>query len=210
MSVTEVVPNWFMRGEMVASCNCDWGCPCNFQAAPTYGFCDGFYTIVVEEGRYGDVVLDGSVFVWGGHAPSSIHEGEGTSVLVFDRSMTPDQRAAVERLWRGGGTGSPFDEFASVTEIWYDPMEASIDVHLDGIHSSVTVTGAVTYALELDRIRNPVTGEEEITFLDHPTGFTSTYAELGMSRTAVFESAVASFDTSGKYAEHAKIHYQGP
>ena len=204
------VAPWFMTGELVGSCNCDWGCPCNFQAPPTNGFCDGFYTIVVHEGRYGDVSLDGVRFMTGGHAPAAIHLGEGTGILVLDETTTPDQRAAVERLWRGDGAGSPFDEFASVTSIWYDPIVAPIEVHLDGIRSTVKVAGGDVYDLALDRVHNPVTGEEEITVLDHPTGFSSKYSELGTSTVATFRSDVANYDHTGKYAEYAKIHYSGP
>ena len=62
----------------------------------------------------------------------------------------------------------------------------------------------------MSRVKNPVTGEDEITVLDHPTGFSSTRPELGMSEIARFESEVASFDLSGKYAEYAEISYAGP
>jgi hypothetical protein len=48
--MSKTVPAWRMRGVMFADCNCDWGCPCNFQSPPTYGFCDGFYCTSVEEG----------------------------------------------------------------------------------------------------------------------------------------------------------------
>ncbi|MBI2237280.1 MAG: DUF1326 domain-containing protein [Actinobacteria bacterium] len=204
------VPPWHIKGTLLGACNCDWGCPCNFQAPPTYGFCDGFYAIVVEDGRYGDLSLDGVRFLMGGHTPGAIHHGEGTSILVLDQGMSPGQRTAIETLWRGGGVGSPFDEFASVTTVWFEPIVAPIEVRLEGIRSSVKVAGGDIYDLEIARVRNPVTGAEEITHFDHPTGFSSKYAELGMSTVARFSSKDASFDTSGKYAEYAEISYSGP
>jgi hypothetical protein len=208
--VSTAVPPWRMRGELVGACNCDWGCPCNFEASPTQGFCDGFYTIVVREGDFGGTTLDGIRFVMGGHAPGPIHEGDGTAILILDEAMTVEQRSAVERLWRGGGVGSPFDEFASVTTVWHEPMTAPIDVHLDGIRSTVQVGGGDIYELALARVRNPLTMEEEIVHLEHPTGFTSKQTELGMSTVARFRTDVASYEHSGKYAEYAKIEYSGP
>ena len=199
-----------MRGALIGACNCDWGCPCNFEAPPTYGFCDGFYTMVVHEGLFGDVALDGATFVWGGHAPGAIHEGDGTSILIFDRSTTPEQGAAIERLWKGGGVGSPFDEFASVTTGWFGPHVADVDVTLDGIRSTVTVRGAATFDLALSRVANPVTGKEEEMYVDKPTGFTSKHSELGMSTVGVFSSPDMSFDITGKYAEYAEFSYSGP
>lgn len=186
------------------------GCPCNFQAPPTYGHCLGFYAISVREGRFGEVPLDGPNFLMGGYAPAAIHRGEGTSLLVLDEGTRPEQRNALEVLWRGGGVGSPFDEFASVTTTWFDPIVAPIEMELDGIRSKVRVAGGDIFDLALTRVKNPVTGEEEIVYLDHPTGFSSTRSELGMSTVARLASEHMSFDNSGRYAEYAEISYAGP
>ena len=204
------VPAWRMAGSLIGACNCDWGCPCNFDARPTNGFCDGFYSIVVGEGAFGDVSLDGVAFVMGGHSPGPIHEGNGTSILLLDEGSTAEQRDAVERLWRGGGVGLPFDVFASVTTTWLDPVVAPIEVELDGIRSKVRVAGGEIYDLAMSRVKNPVTGEEEEMYLDKPTGFTSLRSELGMSERGIFRTDQLQADVSGKYAEYAEFEYSGP
>jgi hypothetical protein len=33
---------WRIAGEEFASCNCNWGCPCQFNALPTTGRCEAF------------------------------------------------------------------------------------------------------------------------------------------------------------------------
>lgn len=205
------VPAWRMSGVILGACNCDWGCPCNFDAPPTYGHCDGFYTQVIDEGSFGDTSLDGVVFVWGGHSPGPIHEGNGSSILLLHEASSAEQRAAIERLWRGDGVGSPFDEFASVNTTWWDPLVVPISAHVDGMRSRVQVgvDGSV-YDLVLARVANPVTGEEEELYLDKPTGFTSTRSELGTSERAVFVSQEFSVDLSGKYGEYAEFSYEGP
>lgn len=204
------VPPWRMSGELLSACNCDWGCPCNFDAPPTYGHCDGFYVLTVKDGSYGDDTLDGVTFIMGGHSPGPIHQGGGTDLLILDASASEDQRLAIETLWRGGGVGSPFDEFASVAEVRLEPVSAEIKVALDGIRSKVEVTGDASFELALARVANPVTGEEEELYLDKPTGFTSTRSELGMSTVGRFRSPSFSVDVSGKYAEHAGFSYAGP
>jgi hypothetical protein len=204
------VPRWSMSGMLLGACNCDWGCPCNFDAPPTYGHCDGFYTQVISEGHFGDESLDAVTFVWGGHSPGPIHEGGGSSILILDEAATDGQRAAIERLWRGDGVGSPFDEFASVTT-WWDPLVLPIEVQLAGMRSRVRIgADGTVYDLALTRTRNPVTDEEEEIYLDKPTGFTSTRTELGMSERAIFVSHDFSVDLSGKYGECAPFAYQGP
>jgi hypothetical protein len=69
----DVVESWRLNGKVLVACNCDWGCPCNFNAPPTTGKCEGGLTWHVEKGSYGDIKLDGlnfSVYVnWPGSAP---------------------------------------------------------------------------------------------------------------------------------------------
>ena len=38
---TETTTKWRMNAEYLQACNCDYGCPCEFQAPPTQGHCDG-------------------------------------------------------------------------------------------------------------------------------------------------------------------------
>ena len=208
--MADVVPAWHMSGSLLGACNCDWGCPCNFDAPPTNGHCDGFYAFAIREGRFGDLSLDGMRFVFGGHSPGPVHEGGGTEILVVDEAASQDQRSAIERLWRGGGVGLPFDIFASVTETHLDPVVAPIEVKLDGIRSEFRVGGGRIYDLALSRIANPVTGEEEEIYLDKPTGFTSLRSEMGTSKVARFDADGFTFDLTGKYAEYAEFSYSGP
>ena len=203
-------PAWWMRGWLVGECNCDWGCPCNFDARPTHGFCDGMYSVLVREGRFGDVELDGVRFLMGGHAPAAIHEGNATSVVILDDRMTADQRAAVETLWRGGGVGMPFDAFASVTAIWLDPLVARIEIELDGVRSRVSANAGELYEAVLSPIPNPVTGEDEEIYLDKPTGFTSTRSELGNAVRGRLAAPGLAWHNAGTYAEVAEFEYSGP
>lgn len=53
---------WHLSGTVFIACNCDYGCPCNFNARPTTGVCEGGWTWHVGEGAYGGVALDGLAF----------------------------------------------------------------------------------------------------------------------------------------------------
>ena len=210
MADASTVPSWFMRGSLIGECNCAWGCPCNFDAPPTYGHCDGFYTRVVKEGRFGDVPLDGVAFVSGGHSPGPVHEGNLTDVLIIDEGTTEGQRSAIERLWRGNGVGPPFDIFASVPSTWIGPIVAPIEVRLASMNSIVRIAGGEVYDLAMSRIKNPVTGEEEEIYLDKPTGITSLRSEMGMSLRARFSAGGLDIEHGGRYAEYAEFDHSGP
>ncbi|MGB7637241.1 MAG: DUF1326 domain-containing protein [Nitrososphaeraceae archaeon] len=59
--------NWKMHTYYLDACNCDWGCPCQFNAKPTHGNCEGLSGIHIIDGNYygdDDVTLDGLIWPW--------------------------------------------------------------------------------------------------------------------------------------------------
>src|SRR6266540_3731742 len=76
--------SWHLNGKVLVACNCDWGCPCNFNALPTKGKCEGGWTWHVEKGSYGDVDLDGLSFSVYVNWPGAIHEGNGEALVLLD------------------------------------------------------------------------------------------------------------------------------
>src|SRR5258705_4036346 len=47
-------PSWRIAGEEFGSCNCAWGCPCQFNALPTHGRCEAFLGCLVSDGYFGN------------------------------------------------------------------------------------------------------------------------------------------------------------
>jgi hypothetical protein len=199
-----------MEGAVLGACNCDWGCPCNFDAPPTYGHCQGMYTWVVRKGRYGDTPLDGLTFGWGGYSPGPMHEGRGIAVVAIDEAATPAQRQAIDALTRSGEAGLPWDILNAVTERWLETIVAPFEVELAGINSTIRVGGGDIYELRLSRIKNPVTGDDEELYLDKPTGFTAVRSELGSSVVDRFEWGGLSWHERQKYGEYSEFAYSGP
>ena len=56
---TAPATKWFIEADYIQACNCDYGCPCEFEAPPTMGFCQGMGAWRINKGKYGDVTLDG-------------------------------------------------------------------------------------------------------------------------------------------------------
>ncbi len=50
---------WEIKGIELVNCNCAYGCPCQFNALPTHGFCEAVGAFHITEGHHGDVRLDG-------------------------------------------------------------------------------------------------------------------------------------------------------
>ena len=67
--------------EHLVACNCDWGCPCAFEARPTTGHCEGAVAHRIVTGKYGDVTLDGLKWVLLVRWPGAIHKGSGRGIV---------------------------------------------------------------------------------------------------------------------------------
>jgi hypothetical protein len=76
--------DWMIKGPKIVTCNCNYGCPCEFNAPPTREVCEGFDAMEIEEGYFGDVRLDGLRFAGTYHWPGPVHEGNGVVQGVID------------------------------------------------------------------------------------------------------------------------------
>jgi hypothetical protein len=74
-AMSEAKVKWSWEADYLQACNCDYGCPCEFSAPPTRGFCDGTGAWKIISGRYGDISLDGLGIGFAAHWPKAIHEG---------------------------------------------------------------------------------------------------------------------------------------
>src|SRR5256885_3740176 len=100
---------WTIEADCLQACNCDYGCPCEFSAPPSLGFCEGMGAWRISRGRYGDVSLDGLGFAFVARWPGAIHEGNGTVCLLFDERANPQQRDALLQTASGKAGGLPFE-----------------------------------------------------------------------------------------------------
>ncbi len=196
--------SWSMRGHLLGACSCDWGCPCSFNAKPTKGFCQGGYTWNVVEGTRDGVKIDGLTFAWLAAAPGALHEGNVTAQVLIDERASAQQREAILKISEGK-EGGPFAIFAAITSKFLDPIFTRFEVKIDGLKSEVKA-GAVM-DLVISPIVNPVTGAHEQLKLQKPTGFTSTWADLGMSKKFHVAAPGLKYDHSGLYAEYSEFAY---
>ncbi len=196
---------WKLKGTVLIACNCDWGCPCNFNAPPTTGSCEGGWSWHVEQGAYGDVALDGlnfSIFVkW----PGAIHHGNGEAVIFLDERADDRQRDAIATLVKGG-VGGPWGILGWTWPTVHGPKPVPYDVVLDGVHSRLKIGDALVF--ESTTIKNPVNGSEARPGVVLPEGLIVKRADLGASQTYCLTDAI-SFDHSGKYAAIGPFEYAG-
>jgi Protein of unknown function (DUF1326) len=99
--------DWRITGVSFGNCNCSYGCPCQFQALPTHGHCQGFEVFRIAAGHFGDVRLDGLHAVLAYAWPGPIFKGGGRDAGDHRRARRrpPSGRVGHRASWRGDGAG---------------------------------------------------------------------------------------------------------
>lgn len=200
------VPQWHLRGHVILACNCDYGCPCNFNGLPTTGKCEGNWNWHIEEGTFGDVSLAGLTFGVAVNWPGAIHEGNGEALVVLDERADARQRSAMMALI-SGQAGGPWKIIGTTITKVHGPEYAPFEVSVSDFTSRVKAGDYIT--LEMEPVRNKVTGAEVRPRAILPEGFVFKDGNLGASSTFRITGPV-SFDHSGRYAAAAPFDYQGP
>src|SRR5438105_10158259 len=125
---------WEIKAKEFANCNCSYGCPCQFNALPTHGFCEAAVALEIEEGRYGEVKLDGlrmgGMFQW----PGPVHEGHGKCQPFIDARADEKQRDALLKIMSGQDTdpmATMFAVYYAMLEKVFDPIFAPIAFEVD-------------------------------------------------------------------------------
>ena len=198
----ETATNWRIAGEEIGSCNCAWGCPCQFNALPTNGSCEGLAGWRIQEGHFGDTILDGVKFAVLYWWSAALHEGNGTKQLIIDEGATPDQRAALESLESGTQGGTYFEIFSAVCSNVLETLSAPITIEIDRERRKALLRIPDIGEGHIEPIKNPVTGEEHRARIVLPGGFEFKEAEMGNSVSLRVQSdAPLSFEHSDTYGQ---------
>jgi hypothetical protein len=165
--------DWRLKGEWIKSCSCDYGCPCDFNARPTQGWCKGFMGMHVTEGHFGRVKLDGISFIVNVDFPGPLHEGNGTIQPIVDASATPEQRDALFQIMSGkhSAEGTIFHIVSLIVTKMLDPVFAPIDFTFDYEKRRAKLAIPGVMRCDVEPIKNPVTGAEHRISVVMPNGF---------------------------------------
>ena len=199
--------DWEIKAREFANCNCSYGCPCQFNALPTQGYCEAVGGFYIEEGHFGDTRLDGLRAVFLGSWPGPIHEGNGRTQLIIDDRANAAQREALIKIMSGEETEpfkTMFHVFAAMAPTKYEPIFTPIqfEVDVDARKAKLVVEGVVESKGE--PIRNPVTGAEHRVRIDLLDGFEYKLAEIG-SGTSKTQGQIQ-LNLSASYGQFANIH----
>jgi hypothetical protein len=202
-------PQWSIECDYMESCNCDFGCTCNFSGIPTGGRCEALVGYYVRKGNFGNVSLDGLDFIYAASWPRAIHQGDGTlRVYITDRASQPQREAIAEIAYgRAAGSGA-FAIFGTTMRYKLDPEFVSIDLKVDGKRSRFAVPGVLD--VQLSPHFDPVSGNENEVQINLPNGFIWKTAHAIKSTLMRIATPNLNFDHSGRNAFYTVVEHHGP
>jgi hypothetical protein len=216
-------PTWKVHAYFLDACNCDWGCPCQFNAKPTHGNCEGVAGYHIVTGRYGtNIKLDGLNMALIASWPGPIHEGHGKASFYIDNRADEKQFEALSNIITGRAGGGPFVVYASTIEELQEPKRATVKFQTKDIRSRVSVFGGredgkqskqsqdIIAEAWLEPIRNPVTGKVHRAIIELPEGFESSRMDQTSIKTLVANDANHKFQYEGTYGSFSENTWKGP
>ena len=197
--------SWVFDADYLQACNCDYGCPCEFSAPPTPGFCEGTGTWRIKTGKCGNVSLDGLCLGFAAHWPKAIHLGGGTVTIFIDERANQEQREALENIAFGKLGGLPFEILATTFSTVQPTRFVPFEFHLDGRNSRARIGEDIAFNLE--PVKNPVTGEPEFVRIEHATGFIFKGAEVVSANDLRVSNGTINFQYTNKAGFVTEVHY---
>jgi hypothetical protein len=199
--------NWELHGIAFGNCNCDFGCPCQFNAPTTHGSCEGILSGRIDRGNFDGEPLDGLKWVMLFQWPGEIAEGNGRQQAIIDERANPRQREGLRKILHGEDTAPGGTHFyiynsmmSDVLETLYRPIELDIDI------GERTGRVRVPDLVEVhgSPITDPNSGQIFQARIQLPNGFEYTAAEMGMATSKTSGEIVLELD--GTYGQWNEQH----
>ncbi len=202
--------DWKIKLKRLVSCSCAYGCPCEFSAPPTHGFCQGVEGAEIVEGYFEDIRLDGLRSAGIYHWPGPVHEGNGHYQPVIDAAATRQQTKALFTIFSGREQEPTtiYNIYNSTIEHDYDPIFAEIEFDWDLKAGTGRIFVKDVLETSLEPIRNPVTGKPHRATISLHDGFEFRDADM-VSSTFWAKGAIKPQQHEGVYGYVNYVTY-GP
>jgi hypothetical protein len=202
--------DWYVEGPSFGSCNCSYGCPCQFEALPTHGHCTGFEVLRIDKGHFGAVRLEGTqaamIYAW----PGAVFQGKGVMQVIVDERATSEQREALIKIFHGEETDDAATHwwvFRKMSDTVHPTLFKPIayEVDLGARTARVSIPGVIESTGT--PIRSPVSGKPHRVRINIPDGIEFEMAEIG-SATSRATGAIK-LDLEDTYGQFNHLRHSG-
>ena len=197
--------DWRLEGEWIKNCTCAFGCPCDFNALPTEGYCKGMVGMRITTGHFEKTKLDGLVFAATVDFPGALHEGNGQLQPIIDERATPEQREALFNIMSGkfSAEGTLFQILSLIVTKVHDPLFVPITFSFDKDGRVARLVAKGVLESDVEPIKNPVTGAPHRIQVVMPEGFEHRAAEVASAD--IRSTGAIKFETRGTHSSLANV-----
>lgn len=197
--------NWRLEGEWLKNCNCAYGCPCDFNAKPTRGNCQGFLGMRITQGHFETTRLDGLSLFAVVSFPGALHEGNGQLQPIIDERASPAQREALLKIMSGQNSaeGTLFHICSLIVTKMHEPIFAPVAFEFDEASRTARLVIPGVLETEVEPIKNPVTGADHRVQIVMPEGFEHRVGEVASSN--IRSRGAIKFETRGGHSTLAHV-----
>jgi hypothetical protein len=202
--------DWYVEGPSFGSCNCSYGCPCQFEDLPTHGNCTGFEVLRVDKGHFGNVKLDGVqaalTYAW----PGPVFKGHGAMQVIIDERANAQQREALTKVFQGEETveaATHWWVFRKMSDTVHPTLFKPIayEVDIDARTARVSIPGVLESTGT--PIRSPVSGQPHRVRINIPDGIEFDVAEIGSATTR--STGAIKLDLKNTYGQFNYLRHSG-
>jgi hypothetical protein len=181
---------WRLKGQYIKNCNCIATCPCDTTGwpHPNKG-CEGMAGMLISEGNFGPVKLDGIAWVVTYQWPGALHEGNGSVQAFIDSKSTEEQRTALLTILSGKAGNAWFEILASIVTTVHDPQFVPIRWEFNKNKRKARVVVPGSLETESAPLQIPATGDEQQVIVRMPSGME--YKEFEVAQSVVLKGTGA-------------------
>lgn len=197
--------DWRLEGEWLKNCSCAYGCPCDFNARPTNGWCKGLLGMHVTRGHFNQTKLDGLTFFAVVSFPGPLHEGNGQLQPIIDERATPEQREALFEIMSGkhSAEGTLFHICSLIVTKVHEPVFGPVTFEFDQDARRARLSIGGVLETEVEPIKNPVTGAPHRIQVLMPEGFEHRLGEVASAN--IRSSGAIPFTTQDAHSTLAHV-----
>jgi hypothetical protein len=197
---------WNLSGTYFEACNCNLACPCVFPNTPnipTEGDCKVLVAWHVDQGRFGNVALNGLNVALAIHTPGDMGLGNWEAALYVDDKASEAQKNALTQVFGGQAGGYPAGLAPAISKM-LGVSSKKMDYKANGRKRSLEISGVAMSEIEA------VDGEggADVTISNAATVTPGYPVVQAKSKQLSYHDYGMSWEISGKNGFYAPYAYQ--
>ncbi len=199
---------WFVKGELMLSCNCTVFCPCVISLGkhpPTEGYCQTWGGVRIDSGKYGKVDLSGLNMGLIIEIPGQMSRGKWTAGVYISEEADIYQVKALTKIMSGKARGTTHVLSILVAQflgVHQKPITYEVDGDVRRFVIPKVIDGEIV----------PIPGSKpgEHTTIENSQYWISPQIIVAKANRSKFRAFGRNWDFQGRSAEICALDWKGP